>query len=416
MGDHEHSTIKHQDHVHLDQPLLRLPYELLRNNFRAAHFTIEKESTSIKHLLKETATASVNGRATPEHVLKNLDTMIAKMRGVKRKLTAHADEEARLYHQSSARIAHLNELYTMNTYNDVDYERWSRKRLDRLLVDYLLRHGCADTAQTLANEKGMDDLVDVQTFVHMNKIRDALRGGSVVEALSWCQEHKKELRKMDSNLEFMLRFQQYIELVRTQSQPRLLEAIAHAKKYLVPYKGTYPEELRKAFGLLAYPPNAAVANTAYGELYSPDRWNSLADLFAKTHNQLLSLPSIPLLHIALSSGLSALKTPACHPIPSSTDNATPKPLPAQAAVSSPASGCPICSTELNELARNVPYAHHTKSYVDSDLLLLPNGNAFGLDRLVNYAIQSGLQPTESVRDLRTGEVFRADELKKVFIT
>lgn len=257
----------------------------------------------------------------------------------------------------------------------------------------------------------------------------------------------------------MLRFQQYIELVRTQSQPKLLEAITHAKKYLVPYRATYPEELRKAFGILAYPPDAAAANPAYAELYSPDRWNTLADLFAKTHNQLLSLPSIPLLHIALSSGLSALKTPACHPVPSTSKDSTstdattserettespaeppsarepshsrhgrrrghsqltraprPQPLPAQEAVSSPDSGCPICSTELNELARNVPYAHHTKSHVDSDLLLLPNGNAFGLERLVAYAVQSGLQPSESVRDLRTGEVYRADELKKVFIT
>lgn len=128
--------------------------------------------------------------------------MITKMRGVKRKLTAHAEEEARLYHQSSARISHLGELYAMNTYNDVNYERWSRKRLDRLLVDYLLRNDCADTARTITSEKGMDDLVDVQTFVHMNNIRDSLRGGSVIEALAWCQENKKELRKMDVCIPF----------------------------------------------------------------------------------------------------------------------------------------------------------------------------------------------------------------------
>ncbi|ROT40358.1 hypothetical protein SODALDRAFT_330073 [Sodiomyces alkalinus F11] len=449
MGDHEHSNIKHQEHFHLDQPLLRLPYELLRNNFRAAHFTIEKESTSIKSLLKETATASVNGRATPENVLKNLDTMIAKMRGVKRKLTAHADEEARLYHQSSARIAHLGELYTMKTYDDVNYERWSRKRLDRLIVDYLLRHGCIETARTLTDEKGIDDLVDIHILAQMIKIRDSLRGRSVSEALAWCQENKKELRKMDSNLEFMLRFQQYIELVRTPSPPKLLEAIAHAKKYLVSYKGTHPEELRKVCGLLAYPPRTAGDNAAYAELYSQDRWNMLANLFTETHNQLLSLPPIPLLHIALSIGISALKTPACHQhtaasteytgMSTSMQDATgsptrfpgnrepfdpshlqrqrsPVPVPTQATVSSPASDCPICSTELNELARSVPCAHHTKSHVDSDLLLLPNGNAFGLERLVAHAVKSGLQPTEYVRDLKTGEVYRASELKKVFIT
>lgn len=251
----------------------------------------------------------------------------------------------------------------------------------------------------------------------------------------------------------MLRFQQYIELVRTQSQPRLLEAITHAKKYLVSYKATYPDELRKAFGLLAYPPHAAAMNPSYAELYSADRWNMLASLFTKTHNQLLSLPSFPLLHIALSSGLSALKTPACHSSaatsassivadhlysgnealdsaglhaahqnPSSDHTSIEVSTHlhdhhlARPAVASPASGCPICSTELNDLARNVPYAHHTKSHVDTDLLLLPNGNVFGRDRLETYAIQSGLQPGESVRDLKTGKVFQADQLKKVYIT
>ncbi|TDZ24223.1 Protein FYV10 [Colletotrichum sidae] len=414
MADHEHATIKHQDHLLLDQPLLRLPYELLRKNFRSAHFTVEKDSTAIKSLLKETATASVNGRASPDDVLRNLDTMINRMRGVKRKLAAHADEEARLTRQAGARISHLGDLYQMHSVEDVKYEAWSRARLDRLLVDYLLRHGYNESAKALTAERGMDDLVDVETFVQMSRIQEALRGGSVTEALGWCQDNKKELRKMDSNLEFMLRFQQYIELVRTQSQPKLLEAIAHAKKYLVPFKATYPDELRKAFGLLAYPPHAA--NAVYSDLYSQERWHSLADLFTRTHNNLLALPSFPLLHIALSSGLSALKTPACHSVssshvaPSDANTAT-----NTSATAGTQSVCPICSTELNDLARNVPYAHHTKSYVDHDLLLLPNSRAYGKEKLEDYAKKSGL-PAERVRDLRTGEVFPMDKLKKVFIT
>lgn len=185
-----------------DQPLLRLPYELLRNNFRAAHFTVEKDSTAVKSLLRETASAAVNGKATPDQILKNLDTMIAKMRGVKRKLTTYADEEARLHHQSGARIAHLGELYSMHGYDDVKYETWSRKRLDRLLVDYLLRSGYGQSARALTDEKVMDDLVDVQTFQQVNKIQESLRKGSVAEALAWCQDNKKELRKMEVRLPY----------------------------------------------------------------------------------------------------------------------------------------------------------------------------------------------------------------------
>lgn len=123
--------------------------------------------------------------------------MIARMRGVKRKITAHAEEEARLHTQTAARISHLDELYSMKSVDDVKYEAWSRKRLDRLLADYLLRQGYNQSASELANERGMRDLVDVETFVGMSRIREALLNGSVTEALAWCTENKKELRKME---------------------------------------------------------------------------------------------------------------------------------------------------------------------------------------------------------------------------
>lgn len=130
-------------------------------------------------------------------MLKNLDAMISRMRGVKRKLGACAEEEGRLHTQTAARIQHLGELYTMRSVDDVKYEAWSRKRLDRLLADYLLRHGYNNSARELASEKGMENLVDVDTFVGMSRIREALLNGSVVEALAWCTENKKELRKME---------------------------------------------------------------------------------------------------------------------------------------------------------------------------------------------------------------------------
>ncbi|KAK7428908.1 GID complex subunit containing RING finger motif [Neonectria magnoliae] len=409
MADHEFSTIKHSDHLLLDQPLLRLPSELLRKNFRSAHFTIEKDTSALKTLLKDSATAAVSGRASQQDVLRSLDSMLARMRGVKRKLTTCADDEARLHAHAAARIAHLDELYAITSVDDVKYEAWSRKRLDRLLADYLLRRGYNESARELAEQRGMENLVDTDTFVAMSRIRDALIKGSVVEALSWCTDNKKD------KLEFMLRFQQYIELVRTQSSTKLTEAITHAKKHLIPFRATFPREVQQACGLLAFPPSSP-ASAAYANLYKPSRWTDLANLFVTTHNSLLALPAVPLLHVALSSGLSALKTPACHAHSSSSDSASASSDPTVAAASTFGHGvCPICSTELNELARAVPYAHHTKSHVEHDLRLLPNGCVYGKDRLEQQAKKSGLHADE-IKDLRTGEVFPVESLKKVYIT
>jgi len=404
MADHEESKINHDSHLLLDQPLLRLPYELLRKNFRAAHWTFEKDSTFVKTLLKETANDALNGKASGEDVVKNLDTMIARMRGMKRKLATYADEDARLYRQVGSRVAHLGELLDMQTVEDVKYEAWSRQRLDRLVVDYMLRQGYNASATALAREREMEDLVDIDAFMAMSKIRTSLESGRVQEALAWCTENKKELRRMNSNLEFMLRCQQYIEMMRTGKS---LEAILHAKKFLAPFNDTYPDEVSHMAGLLAHRPPTDLE--PYKSCYSPTRWRKLADIFVDAHNKLLGLPAFPLLHMALSSGLSALKTPACH---STQTTSSSQPGHSQSLTTSV---CPICSTELNELARNVPYAHHSKSHVQHDLLLLPNDRVYGKARLEEYAAKAGLPPGE-VKDLVTGDVFSTKTLQKVFIT
>ncbi|KAK4114295.1 hypothetical protein N656DRAFT_706102 [Canariomyces notabilis] len=436
----EASKINHDNHLLLDQPCLRLPYELLRKNFRSAHFQFEKESTFVKTLLKETANGSLNGKTSPQDVVKNLDQMLAKMRGLKRKLTTYAEEENRLYRQIDARVAHLHELASVSTVDDVKYEAWSRQRLDRLLVDYMLRHGYNSSAISLADDKAMRDLVDIDTFVVMSKIRKSLEGGSVQEALAWCSENKKELRRMQSSLEFMLRSQQFIEMIRANSQPEI-EAINYARKFIQPFHDTYPEEVKQLSGLLAYRPGTEPAT--YASLYSASRWQKLADKFVEEYLKLLGLPMVPLLHIALSSGLSALKTPACHSARSqgqggvaiknksssaaaaaqngSNDTTTEPSLSSQprqhhGTASLTTRVCPICSTELNALARNVRYAHHGKSrLLEHDLMLLPNGRVYGKARLDEYAAKSGLE-SGRVKDLVTGEVFDAAEMRKVFVT
>ncbi|TGO28602.1 hypothetical protein BPAE_0025g00110 [Botrytis paeoniae] len=408
MADSITTKLNPETHLILDQPLLRLPLELLKKNFKVVHFNLEKESASVKTALKETTDASLNAHASPDDVLKNVDSMLTRMRGLKRKLQSCAEEEKRLQTQSAARIKHISSLYEIKSLEDVKYEEWSRTRLDRLLVDYLLRNGYKDSATALAQEKNIEELVDVETFVQMSRIKDSLCKGKVTEALAWCSENKKELRKMESNLEFMLRFQQYVELVRTKDEVKLVESIAHAKKYLLPFRESYPKEVQQACGLLAFPPGTKATGYGSQELYSPARWTHLANLFTQTHNELLNLSSVPLLHIALSAGLSALKTPACHSSHTSSISPT-------STATTTTSVCPICSIELNELARDMPYAQHTKSHVENDLVLLPNGHVYGEHRLHEYSRKVGLEE-ETYKDLRTGEVFAKGLAKKVFIS
>ena len=77
--------------------------------------------------------------------------------------------------------------------------------------------------------------------------------------------------------------------------------------------------------------------------------------------------------------------------------------------------CPICSTELNELARSLPYAQYSKSFVESDPVVLPNGRIYGRERLLGASMKVGLDPGK-VRDPTTGEEFAESEIRKVYIS
>lgn len=255
---------------------------------------MEREEKNIVSTIKSTSGASFNGQAVPD-TLASLDGMISRMQGLKRKLEGLDEESETIFEHSARRIDHLGDLYAIPSLGDVKYDEWSRIRLDRLLVDYLLRNGFVKSARALAKEKDIEELVDLDVFIQCNKIQDSLKRGRTQECLAWCTENKLGLRKLNvcralhtfqrwmiwwtdnlcqSNLEFELRLQQYIELVRTCVPQKLLEATHHARKHLTPHRDTQSKEIHQAAGLLAFSPDTQaepykVSNTRKTPLDDP---------------------------------------------------------------------------------------------------------------------------------------------------
>ena len=126
--------------------------------------------------------------------------MIDRMTKLKRKVETLRTEEEKLHLQSRKRIQHLQDLYSIPSLADVKFDEWSRVRLNRLLVDYLLRNGYRESAGQLAREKGVEDLVDLEVFVQAGRVAESLRNGRVAEALAWWGENKQTLKK--SNVSF----------------------------------------------------------------------------------------------------------------------------------------------------------------------------------------------------------------------
>ena len=123
--------------------------------------------------------------------------MINRMQGLKRKMEVIHNEEKVLHVHSRRRIQHLQDLYEIPSLADVKYDEWSRVRLNRLLVDYLLRCGYGQSARALAKEKGIEELVDLEIFVQCHRVEESLRKGSTTEALAWCAEHRPMIKNLD---------------------------------------------------------------------------------------------------------------------------------------------------------------------------------------------------------------------------
>lgn len=227
---------------------MRLPHELLRKNLKSAQRQIESANKSM--------TAAISDKTTnPADALAAIDAALAKAQNLKRKLEALHTEERSIHKSQRARIQHMEELHSIQGLADVRYEKWAHIRLDRLLVDYLLRQGYISAARDLAKEKHVEDLADISVFEDSSRIESALEKGDMKEALAWCNDNKNALKKIDSKLESQLRLQQFIDMRRRGEDGAELKAIEHARKYL---GGEGSELGTYAAGLLIFPPDTDV--------------------------------------------------------------------------------------------------------------------------------------------------------------
>ena len=253
---------------------------------------------------------------------------------------------------------------------------WNRGRIDRLLVDYMLRRGNMKSAEELARRAGLAQLTDLHIFAGAQRVVESLQHRDCGEALAWCADQGPRLKKARSPLEFRLRVQEYVELLRRDAVD---DAIAYARRHLAPWAEQYPDELQRAAALLAF--RGATTCPPYAALLSDDRWRDLRDLFMAELFRLHALPPVSLLEVHLQAGLSALKTPQ-----------------------SAAAGCgredPLHLPHFARLAEGLPRAKHVHSKLVCALsgevmsehnppMVLPNGYVYSQAALTAMAAADG---------------------------
>jgi macrophage erythroblast attacher len=426
----------------LEAPFAKVPFDELRRQQKTQQRLIERE---LQYATTTFSDATKPGGSRAGEVDKSLDLVLGRLKGLKRKLAPLAEQAKSSLRMAQSRTDHLANLHTMADAESVEFGEWARTRLDRMIVDYMLRRGYREAAHAHAAQKGIQDLVDVQLFDEIARIEDSLcppdwhratqhathevptgvTRPSCGAALAWCSENKATLRKIRTPLEFNLRMQEFIELARVRTSESIRDAIAYARRHLLPlvtatklstaaseeaeYERLAAEAIRKevsrALGLLACAPGS----WAYADLYSVGRWAMLRDSFRACALQIHSLPAQPILHIALSAGLSSLKLPQCCPAVGDGGNVD----------------CPVCDAKgLGVLARQVPWSHHQNSTLvcsvsgnimdDNDPpLALPNGRVYAQSTIVDL-VHKGDGCT--IVCPRTGARCSLHDVRKLFIS
>uniref|UniRef100_A0A2R8ZGK6 Macrophage erythroblast attacher n=1 Tax=Pan paniscus TaxID=9597 RepID=A0A2R8ZGK6_PANPA len=243
------------------------------------------------------------------------------------------------------------------------------------------------------------DLVNIEMFLTAKEVEESLERRETATCLAWCHDNKSRLRKMKSCLEFSLRIQEFIELIR---QNKRLDAVRHARKHFSQAEGSQLDEVRQAMGMLAFPPDTHIS--PYKDLLDPARWRMLIQQFRYDNYRLHQLGNNSVFTLTLQAGLSAIKTPQCY----KEDGSSKSP------------DCPVCSRSLNKLAQPLPMAHCANSRlvckISGDVMnennppmMLPNGYVYGYNSLLS------IRQDDKVVCPRTKEVFHFSQAEKVYI-
>lgn len=369
----------------IDAPLIQVPLESLKQTCRERKVAID----AVNRVHDEIA------KAGPSDCRRAIDDAIACLEKAKTRLEEIKRAESEDMRRCRARLTHLRNLGDCPREGTI---AWNRRRMDVILADYMLRSGYLESAQALASDRDMEDLVDLRLFSVAHSVARQLEARDCRAALEFCAQNRARLKKNNSRLEFRLRVQEFVELVRKGESK---QAIKYAQKYMAPWAKDNMAEFKRAVAAMAFGPGTPCKR--YRDLFSDEAWPRLRNLFLLDFYLLHSLPPVSLLQIHLEAGLSALKTPESFQPGCSKED-------------------PLHLPAFQKLAQDLPWSKHVHSKlvcalthevmdVDNPPLVLPNGRVYSTKAVQLIAARND----GNMVCPETEQVFPATEAKRLYI-
>lgn len=373
----------------LEHQFVRVPFEQYRKMVRSNHRIIEKEVSSLLSCVGEAAESDIAG----DEAAQRINSLVYRLQGLKRKLEEGSQMENMQAQRCRARLDHLE---SMNAEN---LSVLNCNRLNRMLVDYMLRMSYYDTATKFADFSNIMELVDIEVFYEAKKVIDAIHNKEVSPALAWCAENRSRLKKSKSKFEFHLRLQEFVEMVRDEKR---MQAIMYARKYLSSWGSSHMKEFQRVATTVAFKSNTECA--AYKLLFEAKQWDYLVDQFKQEFCKLYGITLEPLLNIYLQAGICVLKTPFCYQDDCPKED-------------------PLSQESFRKLSQPLPFSkqRHSKlvCYITKELmdtenppLVLPNGYVYSTKALEEMAKKNNGRITCP----RTGVTCDYTDLTKAYIS
>eukprot|EP00344_Euplotes_crassus_P010543 CAMPEP_0196998020 /NCGR_PEP_ID=MMETSP1380-20130617/3511_1 /TAXON_ID=5936 /ORGANISM="Euplotes crassus, Strain CT5" /LENGTH=187 /DNA_ID=CAMNT_0042414455 /DNA_START=206 /DNA_END=769 /DNA_ORIENTATION=- len=182
-----------------------------------------------------------------------------------------SDREDQLLRNLETRLEYLGHVQS-HWEDKIVQNEYYEKMIWRLIVEYMMREGYVQSAKILIDEVGLEEFSDFEFYMEINAIVEALRRKKCQEAIEWCSLYKS---KLSSSLEFELRMQEFIELVKIDS----LKAVEYARDNFSDIGKDNLPKLQRIMGMLSHPTENLMKIPRYMELFSDEKWESLVDMF-----------------------------------------------------------------------------------------------------------------------------------------
>ncbi|ETK73136.1 hypothetical protein L915_19881 [Phytophthora nicotianae] len=178
-----------------------------------------------------------------------------------------------------------------------------QKLVCRLVAEYLYQDGQIEAADAMCKEAGLELPPTFRDcFIELHQILKAIKERDMQPALDWARKHRKELGRLDIDIEFELIRLKYVDIL--ESSPDMMDAVNFANKELPYFHQTHAEEVGVLMSCVLY--KGKLEESPYKKLFNDTRWDEIHDAVIRACCSLRRVPYRSYLETCLSAGVSAL--------------------------------------------------------------------------------------------------------------